>query len=138
MGEPLLSGQLTRVAVARYVEALNAHDADAVAACVSEDFVNEHTSALGRSVTGRHGYRANLTGFLADFVDLRYEVEDLLVEGDRASLAYRMSFRLASAGGRPVVVRGVFRFRVDADGLIAHRTDYWDSGEVRRQLDTQP
>ena len=31
-------------------------------------------------------------------------------------------------------VRGVFRFRVDADGLIAHRVDYWDSGEVHRQL----
>ncbi|WP_326640611.1 nuclear transport factor 2 family protein [Streptosporangium sp. NBC_01755] len=136
MGEPLLNGELTRAAVARYVEALNAHDADAIAACVSEDFVNEHTSVLGRNVTGRHRYRANLTGFLADFVDLRYEVEDLLVEGDRASLAYRMSFRLASAGGRPVGVRGVFRFRVDADGMIAHRIDYWDSGEVRRQLDT--
>jgi len=138
VGGPLLNGGLTRAAVVRYVEALNAHDADAIAACVGEDFVNEHTSALGRSVTGRTGYRANLTGFLAGFLDLRYEVEDLIVEGDRAALAYRMSFRSASAGGRQVRVRGMFRFRVGADGLIAHRTDYWDSGEVRRQLDASP
>ncbi|GAA2908059.1 hypothetical protein GCM10010517_74510 [Streptosporangium fragile] len=138
MGEPLLTGELTRAAVARYVEALNAHDADAIAACVSEDFVNEHTSALGRNVTGRAGYRANLTGFLADFAGLRYEVEDLFVEGDRAALAYSMSFTLVSAGRKPVRVRGMFRFRVGADGLIAHRTDYWDSGEVRRQLGDAP
>lgn len=135
MGKRVLSGERTRAAVVRYVEALNAHDADAIAACVSEDFVNEHTSALGRTVAGRAAYRANLDAFLADFAGLRYTVEDLIVDGDRAALAYRMSFTLLSAGGAPVEVRGVFRFRVGPDGLIAHRTDYWDGGEVRRQLD---
>ncbi|MBO4208727.1 nuclear transport factor 2 family protein [Micromonospora echinofusca] len=120
--------------MARYVAALNAHDAGAIAACVSGDFVNEHTSALGRSVVGRAAYRERLDGFLADFVDLRYDPEDLVVEGDRAVLAYRMSFLARWAGHRPVEIRGVFRFRVDDDGLIAHRVDYWDSGEVTRQL----
>jgi hypothetical protein len=38
------------------------------------------------------------------------------------------------AGRKPVRVRGVFRFLVSADGLIRHRVDYWDSGEVQRQL----
>ncbi|MEV0974091.1 nuclear transport factor 2 family protein [Microtetraspora glauca] len=137
MGEPLLSSELTRAAVARYVAALNAHDADAIAACVSPDFVNEHTSTLGRDVTGRDRYRANLAGFLADFADLHYAVEDLIVEDGRAALAYRMSFTLVSAGRKPVRIRGVFRFRVGAHGLITHRTDYWDSGEVHRQL-TEP
>lgn len=122
----------------RYLSALNGHDADAIAACVSEDFVNEHTSALARSVTGRASYRAALNGFLADFADLHYEVEDLVAEADRALLAYRMSFTLVSAGRKPVSIRGVFRFRVGADGLITHRTDYWDSGEVQRQLTAVP
>ncbi|GAA4717808.1 nuclear transport factor 2 family protein [Phytohabitans rumicis] len=128
MGERVLTG--TREAVLRYLDALNAHDADAVAACVTEDFVNEHTSTLGRNVTGRAAYRAALTGFLADFADLRYEVEDLLVDGERAALAYTMRCRLR---GRPLRIRGVFRFRVEA-GLIAHRIDYWDSGQVTRQV----
>ena len=127
MGERVLTG--THQAIGRYLDALNAHDADAVAACVTEDFVNEHTSALGRSVTGRASYRAALTGFLADFADLRYEVEDLLVDGERAAVAYTMTFR---RGGAPERVRGVFRFRVAADGLIAHRVDYWDSGQLSR------
>jgi steroid delta-isomerase-like uncharacterized protein len=119
--------------VTAYLAALNRHDADAVAACVTEDFVNEHTSALGHSRYGRAEYRQALDGFLADFGELRYDVEALIVDGDRAAVPYRMSFRMRSAGDAPVAVRGVFVFRVE-DGLIAHRTDYWDSGEVRRQL----
>ena len=46
-----------------------------------------------------------------------------------------MSFRLAlGRAGTGAASAGVFRFRVDPDGLIAHRVDYWDSGEVHRQL----
>jgi steroid delta-isomerase-like uncharacterized protein len=134
VGRPVLSGSSTRTAVLGYLAALNDHDADRVVGWVSEDFVNEHTSTMGHSRSGRARYRAALTGFLAEFDQLHYDVEDLIVEDDRAAVAYRMSFRMVSAGGTPVTVRGIFRFRVDADGLIAHRVDYWDSGEVHRQL----
>ncbi|MFJ8494906.1 nuclear transport factor 2 family protein [Streptomyces sp. NPDC094038] len=123
----------TRAAVEAYLAALNAHDADAVAACVTEDFVNEHTSSTGRSRRGRADYRAALTGFLAEFGELRYVPERVLVDGASAAVPYAMTFRMRSAGDRPVRVRGVFLFTVSG-GLIAHRTDYWDSGEVRRQL----
>ncbi|MFB4316274.1 nuclear transport factor 2 family protein [Actinomadura sp. 21ATH] len=128
----------TRAAALRYLGALNRHDADAVAACVAADFVSEHTSALGRDVTGRAAYRERLDGFLADFAGLRYELEDLVVRDVRAVLAYKMSFRLVSAGNAPVRVRGVFRLWVDADGLIARRVDYWDGADVTRQLAEAP
>ena len=124
----------TRLAVLRYLGALNRHDADAVAGCVAEGFVNEHTSAAGRSVTGRAAYRERLDGFLAEFAELKYEVEDLVVRDVRAVLAYRMSFRLVSAGHAPVRIRGVFRLWVDAAGLVARRVDYWDGTEVDRQI----
>jgi steroid delta-isomerase-like uncharacterized protein len=120
----------TRAAVTRYLDALNGHDADAIAASVAPDFVNEHTSVLGRSLQGRQAYREALDGFLSRFEELHYEVEDIVVEDDRAALAYLMTARYE---GRPVSIRGVFRFRV-AGGLIAHRTDYWDSGEFTRQV----
>jgi len=123
-------GQLTRAVVERYLAALNAGDADAIAACVTDDFHNEHTSAAGRSLRGRAAYRERLGGFLAEFQDLRYDVEELLVDEDRAAVGYRMSFRLS---GKPVAVRGMFWFRV-ADGLIAHRRDYWDGTTVQQQL----
>jgi steroid delta-isomerase-like uncharacterized protein len=134
VGRPVLSGSSTRAAILGYLAALNEHDADRVVEWVSGDFVNEHTSRMGHSRAGRAQYRAALAGFLAEFDQLRYDVEDLIVEDDRAAVAYRMSFRMVSAGGTQVSVRGIFRFRVDADGLIAHRVDYWDSGEVQRQL----
>ncbi|WP_424638121.1 nuclear transport factor 2 family protein [Embleya sp. AB8] len=123
----------TRRAVEAYVAALNSGDPDRIAACVSVDFHNEHTSALGRSLRGRAAYRERLPGFLGEFVDLRYEVEELLVAGDRAALAYTMTFRVRGAElGGPVRIRGVFRLRV-VDGLVAHRVDYWDSAEFERQ-----
>ncbi len=134
MGRRVLTGSSTRAAVLAYLAALNARDADRIAACVTEDFVNEHTSTMGHSRSGRAAYRTALTAFLAEFDQLHYEIEDLIVDGERAAVAYRMSFRMVSAGGAPVLVRGVFRFRVSADGLVAHRVDYWDSGEVRKQL----
>ncbi|WP_324788982.1 nuclear transport factor 2 family protein [Streptomyces sp. H51] len=127
------TGAATRAAVEAYLAALNAHDADAVAACVAEDFVNDHTSSLGHSRRGRAEYRAALTGFLEDFADLRYVPERVLVDGDSAAVPYVMTFRMRSAGDRPVRIRGVFLFTV-AGGLITRRTDYWDSGEVHRQL----
>ncbi|WP_409328464.1 nuclear transport factor 2 family protein [Trujillonella humicola] len=125
-----MSGAGTRAAVTAFLDALNGGDPDVIAARVTEDFVNEHTSARGRSLTGRAAYRERLPGFLAAFAGLRYEVEDVLVDGDRAAVAYRLTARMQRDGAPevPVDVRGVFRFRV-RDGLVAARADYWD-GEV--------
>jgi steroid delta-isomerase-like uncharacterized protein len=126
----------TRVAAEAYVAALNSGDAERIASRVTEDFYNEHTSALGRSLRGRAAYRARLPGFLREFEGLRYVVEELLVEGDRAALAYTMTFRVrASVEGspaEPVRIRGMFRLRI-VNGLVAHRVDYWDGTEFERQ-----
>jgi ketosteroid isomerase-like protein len=131
--------EATRAAVVRFLDALNGGDPDRIAACVTDDFHNEHTSALGTSLRGRAAYRERLPRFLAQFADLRYDVEDLVVEGDRAAAAYRMSCRWLDDDGRahPVTIRGVFRFRV-AGGAVAHRVDYWDGGEFQRQITPLP
>jgi ketosteroid isomerase-like protein len=121
---------LTRAAVERYLEALNCGDPDRIAACVTNDFFNEHTSALGHSRRGRGPYRERLPSFLAEFSGLHYAVEDTVVETDRAAVAYTMT---CTYRGTPVSVRGMFRFRVEG-GLIAHRVDYWDSAVFLQQL----
>jgi ketosteroid isomerase-like protein len=102
-----------------------------VAAAVTDDFVNEHTSARGASVTGRAAYRERIPGFLGAFAGLRYEAEDHIVEGARAAVPYVLT---ATVDGRPVRIRGMFRFTV-RDGLVAHRVDYWDGEEFRRQVE---
>lgn len=128
---------MTAAAVTRYIAALNAGDVEAAAAAVSEDFHNEHTAALGNSLRGRDAYRQRLPHFLARFTGLHYDVEDLLVDGDRAAVAYTMTCKWLDDAGvpHPVTIRGMFRFRV-VDGLIAHRVDYWDSAEFQRQVST--
>ena len=115
----------------RYVDALNSADVDRVASCVSDDFFNEHTSALGHSLHGRDAYRERLPTFLAEFAGLHYDVEGIVVEGSRAAVAYRMTCRWQE---HPVAIRGVFWFEV-RDDVIAHRVDYWDSSEFQRQTE---
>ena len=122
---------------------LNAHDREGIAACVTDGFFNEHTSQRGHSVRGRAAYRERLTGFLQDFEDLSYEIEDLVVDGERAAMAYLMRFRWhegpgsdpagGATSGVPVVMRGMFWFEVEG-GLIAHRRDYFDGEDFARQV----
>lgn len=120
--------------VRSYLEAFATGDADAVAAHVTEDFVNDHTAALGSGCEGRDEYRRRLPGFLGAFPGLRYRVEDVLVDGDRAVATYRMT---ATSDGHPVDLRGVMVF-VLRDGAIARRTDYWDSLVFLRQVGQAP
>ena len=60
---------------------------------------------------------------------LRYDIEDVVAEGDRVVAAYTLAH---DGNDRPIAVRGVMRFVV-RDGRIAHRIDYWDSLVFQRQ-----
>lgn len=123
-----------REVVTAYIAALNAHDPDAVAALVSEEFFNEHTAVHGESLRGREQYRARLEGFLATMEDLHYEIEDVVAEGDRVVVAYAMSADYLDDGTRhPFTIRGVFRFVVH-EHQIAHRIDYRDGLDFERQV----
>ena len=122
---------MTGEVIERYLDALNGGDPDRIAACVSEDFFNEHTSALGHSRRGRASYRERLPSFLEEFAGLHYDVEEMIIDGERSAVAYTMT---CTYRGAPVSVRGVFRLRVE-DGLIAHRVDYWDSAVFLRQVE---
>jgi steroid delta-isomerase-like uncharacterized protein len=112
-----------------YLSSFATGDPDAVAGHVTDDFVNEHTAALGSGCTGRDEYRRRLPGFLGSMPGLRYDVEDVVAEDDRVTAAYTLR---AHVNDRDVAVRGVMRFVV-RDGRIAHRVDYWDSKVFEQQ-----
>jgi len=116
--------------VTSYLAAFGSGDADRIASHVTEDFVNEQVSALGVGCVGRDEYRRRLSSFLADFRGLRYEVEELVSEGERVVAAYTLH---ASHSGHDVQIRGVMRF-VIRDGAIAHRYDYWDGLTFLQQV----
>jgi ketosteroid isomerase-like protein len=112
-----------------YLDAFSTGDVDTVASFVADDFVNEHTAALGSGCVGVAEYRKRLPGFLSSMPGLRYEIEDVVADGDRVCAAYTLH---ATVNDRPVAVRGVMRFAVRGD-RIAHRVDYWDSLVFQRQ-----
>lgn len=107
-----------------YLGSFAGADPDDIASRVTADFVNEHIAAIGRGCVGRDAYRQRLPGFIASFAGLRYDIEDVVVDGERVVVAYTMRARWQDE--RPIDVRGVQRLVV-RDGLVARRVDYWDS-----------
>ncbi len=116
-----------------YLAAFATGDPDLVASFVSDDFINEHTAKLGSGSVTKAAYRERLPSFLADMADLVYEVEQLVVQDGDVAAFYELSANWQ--GQTPVRVRGVQHLRV-RDGLIVHRTDYWDSAVFLEQLET--
>lgn len=117
--------------VRRYLDSFATADPDAIALLVTDDFVNEHLSELGSGCVGREEYRHRLTGFLAMFSGLRYAIGAIgaLDLDGQVVAGYRM---LADYEGTPIDIPGVMWFEV-RDGLIARRTDLWDSLTFLRQ-----
>lgn len=109
-------------------------DVERIVDHVTEDFVNEHTAALGLGSIGQAAYRQRLPTFLADMVELRYEVEAVVADGEQVAAFYTMSARWQ--GDAPFTVRGVQRF-VITDGRISHRIDYWDSAVFLTQVSAE-
>ena len=104
---------------------------DEIAAHVAPDFINEHTAALGSSSQGKAAYRERLPGFLSDMSGLRYEIEQLLVDGADVAAFYVM--QASWQGTASFVIRGGQRLRV-INGLITYRIDYWDSAAFLVQI----
>ncbi len=112
-----------------YLAAFGTGNPDAVTVLVTDDFINEHTAALGGGCVGKAEYVRRVPGFLASMPSLRYEVEEVIAQGDRVAAAYTLH---AHVNDRDIAVRGVMRFRVEGE-LIAQRTDYWDSLVFKQQ-----
>jgi ketosteroid isomerase-like protein len=120
--------------VRRYLAAFASGDPDVVAACVTDDFVNEHLSELGSGCDGRDEYRRRLPGFLSTFAGARYSIVDVgaldRADGVEAVVArYRFE---AEYERTPIDIPGVMWFEV-REGLVARRTDLWDSLTFLRQ-----
>ncbi len=110
--------------VRSYLASFATRDPAIIARHVSEDFINEHTAALGQGCRGRSTYQERLLGFLADMVDLHYEVESMVAQDDRVMVSYLMTARWK--GDAPISIRGAQSLDV-IEGQIVRRVDYWDS-----------
>ena len=119
--------------VTAYLASFATGDPDAVAACVTDDFVNEHLSELGSGCEGLDEYRRRLPGFLSTFASASYTIVALaeIATPDAGDVVVRYRFE-ATYEGTPIDIPGVMWFDV-SNGLVARRTDLWDSLTFLRQ-----
>lgn len=112
----------TRAAVDRFNEAFNRHDADALAACMTDDTVFEDTSPQpdGRRVEGKAAVVEFWRGWFAHNADAHFDAEEVIVSGNRATVlwVYRKT-----RDGQPWHLRGVDVFTV-RDGKVAAKLAY--------------
>ena len=112
----------TRSVIDRFNEAFNRHDADAVAALLTDDTVFEDTSPApdGRRITGKTAVDAFWRDWFGRNGDAVFEAEDVIVTGDRAVV--RWIYR-KTRNGEPWHIRGVDVFTV-RDGKVAAKLAY--------------
>jgi ketosteroid isomerase-like protein len=108
--------------VRSYLNAFASGDPAAVVSHVTDDFENIQVGLLGKGCTGADVYAERLVGFLGAFTDLKYDIEELVVDGDKIAAAYKMTF---TDNGQSMVIEGVMVITMRG-GKIAVRKDYWD------------
>jgi ketosteroid isomerase-like protein len=112
----------TRVAVDRFNETFNRHDAEALERLLTEDTIFEDTSPApdGRRIEGRVAVANYWREWFGRNTDARFETEQIIVSGNRATVlwVYRKM-----RDGQPWHLRGVDVFTV-RDGKIAAKLAY--------------
>jgi len=114
--------QATRVAIDRFNDAFNRHDADALAALLTEDTVFEDTSPQpdGKRIEGKAAVVEFWRGWFTRNADAHFDAEEIIVSGNRATVlwVYRKM-----RNGQPWHLRGVDVFTV-REGKVAAKLAY--------------
>ena len=129
-------------ALRRMYDAINAHDLDAVTAVMADDFV-DHEEIPGLAPT-REGTLAFFRMTIAAFPDLRFEAEDVLVDGDKVVARTRFTgthqgdFVGVPASGKHVDVALIDIIRFGDDGLAHEHWGVMDELALMQQLGAIP
>ena len=102
--------------VERLLEAINAHDLDAMVACFADDYVNEWPAHPQRGFQGNAQVRHNWSQIFAGAPDLRARLPRIAVDGDTVWTEWDMSG--TRRDGAAFLMRGVSIFGV-AGGRLA-------------------
>jgi len=114
--------QSTRATIEKFNDAFNRHDADSLAAILTDDTVFEDTSPApdGRRIQGKVAVVEFWRGWFARNPDANFQAEDMIVSGNRAVVpwVYRKM-----RNGQPWHLRGVDIFTV-REGKVAVKLAY--------------
>jgi ketosteroid isomerase-like protein len=114
--------QATRRTIDSFNEVFNRHDADGLAALLTDDTVFEDTSPApdGRRIEGKAAVVEFWRGWFVRNPDARFEAEEVIVSGNQAVV--RWVYR-KMRNGQPWHLRGVDVFTV-RDGKVAAKHAY--------------
>jgi ketosteroid isomerase-like protein len=114
--------QATRTTIDHFNEAVNRHDADGLAACLTDDTVFEDTSPApdGRRIEGKAAVVEFWRAWFARNADARFEPEEVIVGGNRATVLWVYH---KMRNGQRWHLRGVDVFTV-RDGKVAAKLAY--------------
>ena len=129
-------------AMKRLYDLINAGDIDGFGELLAEDFV-EHEEMPGLEPS-KEGVKQLFHMYRAAFPDLRMEVQDILVSGDkavarvRATGTHRGEFLGMAATGKSVDVQLIDITRFDDDGLAHEHWGVFDALAMMQQLGAIP
>ena len=108
--------------VNRFNDAINRHDAAAVAALLADDTVFENTGPMpdGTRIEGKAAVAAFWEKWFVSNPDARFEAEEVIVSGDRCTV--RWIYR-KMRDGKPWHLRGIDVFTI-RDGKVAAKFAY--------------
>ncbi|WP_329331716.1 ester cyclase [Streptomyces sp. NBC_00663] len=119
---------------ARWEQAWNTHDGDAVAAMCAQDLVYDEP-ALGRTVYGPDSIRGFVAGMAQSFPDYSFTRTGLYGEVTRRAVLVAWRFSGTHAGtGRRVEFHGDDRLELGEDGLITAYRCLYDNSFVVKQI----
>ena len=110
----------------RLVVAMNAHDLDAVAGLIHQDYRSEQPAHPGRAFIGRAQMRANWEAMFAGIPDFCAEIRRSVQGGDTTWSEWRWSG--TRSDGQAFEMRGVTLFEI-ADGQIVAGRLYMEDVE---------
>jgi steroid delta-isomerase-like uncharacterized protein len=119
-----------------YEELWNGRKVDVVDELVTEDFLN-HAAPPGRQ-RGRQGLKDVVRMFEGAFPDFRYEVEDVIAEGEKVAVrdifrgTHQGDFMGIPATGNRVTMEAIHIFRFDGGRVAEHWVARDDLGMMRQ------
>lgn len=137
-----MSAEENRAVIRRaYDELWNEREVSVVDELVAEDFLN-HAAPPGRQ-RGRQGLKDVVRMFEGAFPDFRYEVEDVISEGEKVAVrdvftgTHRGEFMGVPATGNRVAMEAIHIYRFGGGKLAEHWVARDDLG-MMRQLGAVP
>ena len=112
-----------------YLASFSAARPDDVLEHVHTEFENIHLGVLAQGCSGKVVYAKRLGDFLGAFIDIKYDILDVVADEKKGSCRYQFRFKQNQQSFK---VNGMMWFEFKG-GLISRRIDCWDGLDYLKQ-----